>query len=482
MVIDPWTVTPDFGPISSLAYDVDYDNEGNVYAYGSISSTATYSLLKFDPTGYLLWRYECVFDLSSIYGDFAIDRCSNSIYIVEGGNGFSGANVLKINSSATLLARYYGTHFFTFMYRISFNKYTQQAVIGGGGEFFDSTYQICSLDTNLVLSPVCFMPDTAAFHAVACIALDNYGSCYSLTTHAYYDSLYDNQLVKMPVAGFMPVTYAVNSGYELVEHSSVLYGYDFGFFSGGFGGLATSNHTVYSYDSYVLKKWDGPTGNLLVYKRIHYPSYDTTTLMNDSSRIHWTGLFADDCGNVFVADSNVVLQYDSTLTIINSYTMPNIITDINMNNAGVMYVCGLGFVSSITPTGIINCYGGDMRASTISIDATCTTPGSATMTVTNGIPPYHITWNTLPVQYGATAINLSPGTYTFDVADASCTQNVLTDTVVIHASGGAFLSVPDINPGCPGLNNGTIAVTNSGGVGPYTFTWSTTAADTSALF
>src|ERR1035437_7776030 len=33
VVIDPWTVTPDFGNIDK-AFDIDYDNQGNVYVYG----------------------------------------------------------------------------------------------------------------------------------------------------------------------------------------------------------------------------------------------------------------------------------------------------------------------------------------------------------------------------------------------------------------------------------------------------------------
>ena len=38
---------------------------------------------------------------------FAVDRNSNSIYLVEGFNP-SGATVIKINSAATLLATYAG--------------------------------------------------------------------------------------------------------------------------------------------------------------------------------------------------------------------------------------------------------------------------------------------------------------------------------------------------------------------------------------
>ena len=43
--------------------------------------------------------------------------------------------------------------------------------------------------------------------------------------------------------------------------------------------------------------------------------------------------------------------------------------------------------------------------------------GSATVTATDGTPPYSYSWNTTPVQTSATATRLAAGSYTVTVTD-----------------------------------------------------------------
>lgn len=68
----------------------------------------------------------------------------------------------------------------------------------------------------------------------------------------------------------------------------------------------------------------------------------------------------------------------------------------------------------------VNCFG----------DAT----GSATATVTGGTAPYSYSWNTVPAQTTATAINLAAGTYTCTVTDDNgCIETVdVTITQLVH--------------------------------------------------
>jgi gliding motility-associated-like protein len=50
--------------------------------------------------------------------------------------------------------------------------------------------------------------------------------------------------------------------------------------------------------------------------------------------------------------------------------------------------------------------------------------GSVALTVTGGMPPYSYSWNTTPVQTGATATGLAPGNYTVTITDGSgCTTS-----------------------------------------------------------
>ena len=246
IIIDPWTVTPTFDT-SSRAFDIDYDNAGNVYAYGGILG-GPFVLCKYDNTGTLLWSYTPTFSGTFYYGDFAVDRNSGNIYVVEGFNNTTGANVIKINSTAALLATFGGDLNFMEMWRIAFSRCTDQAVIAGGGAS-SITYQTCYLDTNLTsLSPVSYVAaGLPGGNDVALLALDNYSNCYEVSA-SNADGLFDNQLVKMPLPALTPLAYNVNTGYSFIEVGTPIYyggGTGSGSQSNGYNGITTSNKYVY---------------------------------------------------------------------------------------------------------------------------------------------------------------------------------------------------------------------------------------------
>lgn len=470
VIIDPWTVTPAFGT-SDNAYDIDYDNQGNVYAYGGLGTSTIghagpFVLLKYNPGGSLIWSYFSFVGSSyGFYGDFAIDKSSNSIYLV-GGQGY----VEKINSNAVLLATFPGNSYFGEMFRVLYSKCINKLVIAGGG-LAENNYQTCLLDTNLLnFSPVRFVPTINGSHDVGLLALDNFGNCYEGTNIAsILDGIFSNKLVKLPLPALFPVTYSVSTNYAMTEmNTNVYYGLNPDYYSIGYNGLTTSNTFLYSFDSYVLKKWDGPTGNLLTYKRIHYPA------SGDSSKIYWGGITADDCGNLFLADSNIVRQYDTNLTLINSYVMPGVIIDVNLSNNGILNVCGLGFVSSFTPAGAISCNNIQPLVVTSSnTNGTCNFLGSATVSITGGIPPYNIVWNTSPVQNGPTINNVPPGSYIVTIEDAAlCPPHKSIDTITISGPSPLHINASIVNT-CYGGTTGSITAIVSGGTSgaPYQYNW-----------
>jgi gliding motility-associated-like protein len=109
----------------------------------------------------------------------------------------------------------------------------------------------------------------------------------------------------------------------------------------------------------------------------------------------------------------------------------------------------------------------------IVIDAT-TTPatckaadGSATAQVKGGSGSYLYSWNTNPVQTGATAINLLPGAYIVTVTDANnCSE---TKTVTIEKKGSLIATVTGVDEKC-GLRNGSVTISAVGGI---TYYWNT---------
>jgi gliding motility-associated-like protein len=105
--------------------------------------------------------------------------------------------------------------------------------------------------------------------------------------------------------------------------------------------------------------------------------------------------------------------------------------------------------------------------------------GSASVAPTGGTAPYTYSWSTSPVQTTATATGLTAGTYTVTVTDAhNCTT---TATAAVTEPTSLTASTATIsNTACNGANNGSVNVTPTGGTSPYTYSWSTTPAQTTA--
>lgn len=120
-------------------------------------------------------------------------------------------------------------------------------------------------------------------------------------------------------------------------------------------------------------------------------------------------------------------------------------------------------------------------AITSKSDVSCngTKTGSATVTVTGGLPGYTYSWNTTPVQTTATATNLAAGTYIVTATDSrGC-----TDTAVVAISQPTILDAgisSYTNVSCNSGTNGSATVSASGGTSPYTYSWNTTPPQTGA--
>lgn len=106
------------------------------------------------------------------------------------------------------------------------------------------------------------------------------------------------------------------------------------------------------------------------------------------------------------------------------------------------------------------------------VDCFGSSTGSATADASGGVPGYTYTWNTVPTQTGATATNLSAGTYTVFVRDAnSCLDSA---RVVIGEPAkltNAIASQTDAI--CYGTNTGTASVNAFGGTPNYSYSWNT---------
>ena len=149
---------------------------------------------------------------------------------------------------------------------------------------------------------------------------------------------------------------------------------------------------------------------------------------------------------------------DSTLTNLSAAIYQLTITDGN----GCIDIDSI--VLSTTPA---------VTATAISTSATCNQAnGTADLTVTSGSTPYTFSWSN-----GATDEDISgllPTSYNALVTDsAGCTANVAVTVANANGPNATFTST---DASC-NTSNGTVDVSVTGGIAPYTFTWSNGATD-----
>jgi gliding motility-associated-like protein len=114
-----------------------------------------------------------------------------------------------------------------------------------------------------------------------------------------------------------------------------------------------------------------------------------------------------------------------------------------------------------------------LALSTTQVNVLCfgNNTGSINLTVTGGTAPYTYAWSNNTTQEDPS--NLAAGAYTVTVTDANgCTA---TTTVTITQPSNLTSSYTQVNVGCFGNGTGSIDLTVSGGVGPYTYAWSNNA-------
>jgi hypothetical protein len=102
--------------------------------------------------------------------------------------------------------------------------------------------------------------------------------------------------------------------------------------------------------------------------------------------------------------------------------------------------------------------------------------GEISLIASGGTGELTYSWDTEPEQTTATATGLSAGTYTVTVTDENgCTQ---TGVIVVSNTGGPELDASSSNVSCSGGNDGTAAVTVTGGTSPFDYSWNTDPVQT----
>jgi large repetitive protein len=107
--------------------------------------------------------------------------------------------------------------------------------------------------------------------------------------------------------------------------------------------------------------------------------------------------------------------------------------------------------------------------------------GSATVTAAGGTAPYTYSWNSVPIQSGATATNLAAGNYIVTVTDFAGATTTATATITQPSVLTLAVSA-QTNVLCFGGSSGSVSLAASGGTAPYQYSINGSPYQISSVF
>ncbi len=476
LAIDPtitWQIGPGFTVTTNTgydyAYDLDYDNLGNIYAYGGGWSQTGSSgfdplqLVKINPAGVIQWIFDATTMTSStnFYGDFAVDKHSLESYIVEGWNISSGARIEKVSSTGLLLATDLGNSSCNEMWRIESSICPQAFVVYCGNT--NNPDQAGMLDTTMttfvpvnILGPTC----TTGYHDMALTAVDPFGTyAYTGTTKSLQATqLFSNQIVKSPMPALAPATWMAPDGYKFHEIETIFYIPQSGLTFNSMNGMVCGRAWLYAYNGDTLKQFNKATGALNAF-----------TTITSNSGYDWGGLDVDLCDNVYLGDSETIKIFDGTLT--ETGTLPvlgNIIYALKLGpyTGQLLYACGQNFVASVSlgPPQTV-----PIVITKIPSCGSCNGTATASAMQCGILDTLNVTYLWSDGETTQTARHLCTGLDSVGVT-IICGLTFY-DTVTMYTPPGGYTVTHDSIPAsCAGP--GSASVTITGGASPYTYDWS----------
>lgn len=365
-----WTIDPFVSTVSSLtsattnsnlAYDVDYDNAGNVYVYGGgngyYSAANNLKVAKYNPSGTLQWTFNGY--ISSInwssqgntgeIGNFYVQKSNGKVFVGNGYNPITGTVIIRLDSAGN----YDGFKStpnpnFSETWDMTFDCKSGK-ILAMGGSLTDNL-NIGLIDTSNYTTVIRnFTGLSTKSQDIVASTSDPFGNLYVLFSSKTTTTL-NNHICKVnstysgflwnTATGFNTFIEAENKPFTVTN--VLLNPYT----SNGFNALAANSKYVFYFDGYYLKAFSCANGG----------SVGSSTIISGQSALYEGGIYVDECNTVYIgcAGGTVkVYKFNGTsFTFIKNILVSNIsghfVYDLKYNSlTNLLYVCGNQFVASV---------------------------------------------------------------------------------------------------------------------------------------
>jgi gliding motility-associated-like protein len=439
MIIDPFVTITNTASVL-YGYDVDYDNNGNLFVYGYNGVLAN-KISKFNSSGTLLWTFSGIisslgFTLNPNYtSNFVVIKTNGKCYTGEGFN-MAGTRIIRLNASGNydnMITSPFGTwrELWDMAYHCSTGK-----VYGMGGS--TSSTQSAGILNQLTgnLTPIAFvMSNTNTGHDVVCHAIDDAGDFFWVYASAW-DTV-SNKIAKINSIFTSTVWLKPTTFNTLVEATNKNYPGGSAT-SNGFNCLGINPNYLFYYDGANLAAYNKMTGAIVA-----------STVVTGLNVKNQGGIAVDNCNNIYLGGKNDIRCYNFNGTTFNPLapislgainpTLTTYVCDILLDKGNnLLYVSGREFVGVYNAVHSNTCTAPSLVCvNPFPLEYAICSGGSATITPVNYYSLTNATYSLSPGGLSNTTgsfVVSPPGfsTYTAYITGTNSSSAVVTYTTLVY--------------------------------------------------
>lgn len=482
--VDPWVSAVTTLTSNNSAYDVDFDDNGNVFVYGGSQSC---KIAKYSAGGVLLWTFAGTLATpawnSAGISNFVVMRSTGKCYAGQGVQG-GGARIIRLDANGvydnliTPAAASWNE-----VWDLAYHCSTGNVYGMGGSTTSNQSAGILNQTTgNLV--PTNFIGPfntTNVGNDVVNYAIDDAGEFFWIYASSFTPTL-SNRMAKINSA-FTTTLWVAPSGFStLAEYSNKGQYIPNPGSSNGYNCLAVNFYYLYFYDGKNIAAYDKTTGAQIA-----------SAIVPGNILKRQGGIAVDDCNNLYLGGNDTIKSMHFNGTSFTSLPpvligVPNTtnaaVYDIKMDRfSATLYASGKGFVGvygagnsgTCTPLNII-CYNPNPQDYVICAGKSLTLTPANFLNLNN--PTYSVQPG--PISNGTGTIVVTPAAntnYTTYVTGTTTNNVVLTLTAAVNVTVNAqpitFTQVTQAT--CTNPNNSfnlNLAFNPSTPAPTYTITWS----------